>query len=147
MSSDGRGNDLQPRRRQLRKCAGREGALTRRELGLRAELAVAEFLFASGFSILARNLRLGPLELDVVARNGPLVVVVEVRTRARGGLVGPFQSITKAKRARLIRGVDRLWRTWLCADAGVNRVRIDVAAVIFDGERTIVEYVRGAVVA
>lgn len=120
--------------------------MTRRELGLRAELAVAEFLFANGFCVLARNMRLGPLELDVVARKGPLVVVVEVRTRSRGGLVGPFQSITKAKRERIIRGVDRLWRTSLCADAGISRVRIDAAAVIFQCERTTVEYVKGALV-
>jgi Holliday junction resolvase-like predicted endonuclease len=33
---------------------------------------VADFLFASGFDILARNLKLGALELDIVARSGDL---------------------------------------------------------------------------
>jgi len=102
-------------------------------------------LFASGFSILARNLRLGPLELDVVARSGALVVVVEVRTRRKGALVTAFESVTPSKRARLIRAVDRLWRTRLVAMRDIERVRIDVAAVTFVCGRTLVEYASGAI--
>ncbi len=115
------------------------------ELGRRAEAAVADYLFARGFALLERNARVGALELDIVARRGPLVVVVEVRTRRPGGLVGPFESITPAKRARVARGVERLWARRLSAMEGVERVRIDVAAVRFAGEKTRIEYVEGAI--
>ncbi len=116
--------------------------MTRAELGRRAELAVADYLFAGGFSILARNLRLGRLELDVVARDGDLVVVVEVRTRGRGSFVGPFESVTRAKRARLARAVERLWTERLARTPGVERVRVDVAAVKFAGRETWIDYAR-----
>lgn len=118
---------------------------SRGELGQRAELAVVDYLAARGFAILWRNLRLGPLELDVVARKGPLVVVVEVRTRGPGALQGPFESIDGMKRARLKKAVARLWREKLRAMTEVQRVRIDVAAVRFDDGATSVEYVEGAI--
>jgi putative endonuclease len=106
---------------------------------------VADLLFANGFAVLARNLRLGALELDIVARKGALVVVVEVRTRGGGAWVGALESVTWAKRQRLRRATGRLWRTRFAAMRGVERVRIDVAAVSFVGPKTRVEYIRGAV--
>lgn len=114
-----------------------------RESGRRAELAVADFLFARGFTILWRNVRLGALELDVVARRRSLVVIVEVRTRGRGSLLRPFESIGLTKRVRLLRAVDRLWRARLSAVRGIERVRIDAAAVEFSRGATRVEYVEG----
>jgi putative endonuclease len=119
--------------------------VTRAELGQRAELAVADFLFVLGFDLLARNLRLGHLELDVVARQGPLLVVAEVRTRGRGSYVGPFESVTPLKRARVLTAVDRLWRRRSSWMQGVQRVRIDVAAVSFVGRETHVEYAPAAI--
>ena len=119
--------------------------MTAHELGRRAEVVVADELFARGFAVLARNVRLGALELDVVARRGPLVVVVEVRARRPGALVGPFESVTRAKRARLLQAVNRLWRRRLAAMSDVERVRIDVASVTFEGDRTKVEYAEGAI--
>lgn len=114
--------------------------------GERAELAVADYLVSEGFDILWRNLRLGALELDVVARKGPLVVVVEVRTRGPGAYERAFESIGGIKRMRILRAVERLWRRRLKSMLDVQRVRIDVAAVTFEGSETRVEYVPGAIV-
>lgn len=113
--------------------------------GRSAELAVADYLRVEGFAILGHNVRVGHLELDLVARLRNLVVVVEVRTRGPGSLEGPFESIGPAKRARILRAVERLWRRRLAAISGVDRVRIDAAAVSFACGQTRVEYVRGAV--
>jgi putative endonuclease len=101
---------------------------------------------ADGFRILATNLRLGHLELDVVAQKGTLVVVVEVRTRGRGAFEGALASISPSKRRHLLLATERLWRHQLARDPGVERVRIDVAAVHWVGSSTRVEYLRGAVV-
>lgn len=119
--------------------------LTRAEVGRRAEAAVADLLFAKGFSLLARNLRLGALELDIVARKGALVVVVEVRTRGAGAWVGALESVTWTKRLRLRQATRRLWHTRLAKMPSIERVRIDVAAVSFVGPKTCVEYIAGAV--
>jgi len=104
---------------------------------------VADYLFASGFTILGRNVRLGALEIDVVARRGSLIVVVEVRTRSPRAWVPAFASVGRDKRTRLLAATDRLWRTRLHTLREVTRVRIDVAAVSFEGGRTLVHYAPG----
>jgi putative endonuclease len=101
---------------------------------------------ARGFAILFANLRVGSLEIDLVAQKGPLVVVVEVRTRGPGSLTSALESITPAKRARLLRATDRLWREKLSTRGDVERIRIDVAAVTLEDAETSVEYVEGAIV-
>jgi len=114
-------------------------------LGRRAELVAADYLIARGFRILARNLRLGRLEIDIVARQGPLVVAVEVRTRGPGAYERALESIGPAKQARLVAAVERLWSSRLVRMPDVERVRIDVAAVRFERGQTLIEYVPGAV--
>jgi len=120
--------------------------IDRRAIGRRAEDAVATYLEARGCAILARNLRLGSLEIDLVAKKGALVVVVEVRTRGAGSFTGPLGSITPKKRESLLRAAERLWRERLRSMADVERVRIDVAGVTFEGPHTRITYVPGAIV-
>ena len=113
--------------------------------GRRAELAVADYLVVEGYKLIASNLRVGRWELDLVAQREDLLVVAEVRTRGAGSFEGPFQSITRSKRARLARAVERLWRDWLVRIPSIERIRIDAAAVFFDGPKTHVEYIPGAI--
>jgi putative endonuclease len=118
--------------------------VTPAELGQRAELAVADYLFALGFDLLGRNVRLGHLELDVVARQGPLLVVAEVRTRGQGSFMSAFESVSRSKRRRLSLAVDRLWRRHPSWTTNVDRVRLDVAAVSFVGRETHIDYAASA---
>jgi putative endonuclease len=113
-------------------------------LGQAAELAVCRYLEQEGFQIVARNLRLGRLELDVVARKGELVVIVEVRTRSQGAWTTAFGSITRLKRERVRRAGQRLWRDRYRKDPSVERLRFDAASVVFEGETPHVEYVAAA---
>jgi putative endonuclease len=115
-------------------------------MGRRAEDAVAVYLEARGFAIVARNMRLGSLEIDLVARQGPLVAIVEVRARGPGSFTGPFASITWKKRGTLLRAAERLWREKLRGMPDVRRVRIDVAGVTFDGDEARIAYQAGAIV-
>ncbi len=113
-------------------------------LGQRAEAAVAEFLERSGFAIVARNLRFGRLELDVVARRGELIVVVEVRTRGAGAWTSGFGSLTVAKRERIRRAGQRLWRERFQQDPSAVHLRFDAASVHFEGTAARVDYVAAA---
>ncbi len=98
-----------------------------------------------GFVILAANLRLQYLELDVVARRGPLAVIVEVRTRGTSAWEKSLASLNGKKQMRILQAADRLWRSTLSKDPSIERLRIDVAAVTFDGRATHVEYIEGAI--
>jgi putative endonuclease len=100
-----------------------------------------------GFTILARNLRLGYLEIDVVAQREDLVVIVEVRARGATAYERPFASLLSKKRMRLLHAADRLWRTKLSKMAAVKRLRIDAASVDLRVEPPAVEYIEGAFMA
>lgn len=112
--------------------------------GALAESAVAEYLEREGFLIVARNLRLGSYELDVVARRQDLVVVVEVRFRSASAWTSGFGSILPEKRRRVRRAAERLWRARYARDTSVSRLRIDAAAVVLRGGQYEVTYCPGA---
>lgn len=117
-----------------------------RAFGRRAEDAVARHLEDQGYAILGRNVRLGALGIDIVARKGALVAIVEVRARGATAFAGPFASVTPEKRERLLRAAERLWSERLRAMPGVERVRIDVAGVTLAGGRAHIAYAPGAIV-
>ncbi len=113
--------------------------------GSAAERAVAQHLQRLGFEIVATNLRLGRLEIDVVARDGPVIAVVEVRTRGIGAWTRGLGSVDGKKRRRIRLAGARLWQRRYRTDASVERLRFDVASVTFpeEGEPRI-EYVVAA---
>lgn len=102
-------------------------------------------LAAAGLEILAVNLRVGRLELDVVARDGAVIAVVEVRTRGPGAWVRALDSVDAKKRGRVRRAGERLWRERFAKDLTAERMRFDIAAVelLPDGEARI-ELVKAA---
>ena len=70
--------------------------------GARAEDLCAELLRASGMRLLARNWRCRLGEIDLIAEEDGTVVFAEVRQRSSGGFGGAAESITAAKRDRLL---------------------------------------------
>jgi putative endonuclease len=113
----------------------------RAELGRAAEQRVSELLSQRGFHILGRNVRLGRLELDIIARRGDLLVFCEVRARSHDRFVAPAATMDAAKIAR----VRRAAAAWLREHRpGAVDVRFDVAAVIYDTPAGRVEYYEGA---
>lgn len=75
--------------------------MDRRQKGTLAENSAAAFLESQGFQIVARNFLRKVGELDVVARDGDLLVIVEVRTRADDRYGGAAASVTPAKQRRI----------------------------------------------
>lgn len=99
----------------------------RHELGQRAETLVAERYEKAGWTIVARNARVGRLELDLVARRGGTIVVCEVRARRAGGQMHPAETIDRAKIARIRRATAGYLAAERLPHTGV---RLDVATVL-----------------
>ena len=142
MSLSVAGSEAAPRRRAPRSA---ESGMEARRRGARAEQAVVAHLAAAGVEILATNLRIGRFEIDVLAREGPVVSVVEVRTRGPGARVRALDSVDIGKRRRVRRAGEELWRSRFSRDARVDRMRFDVAAVdLLPGGDTRIEVVKAA---
>jgi putative endonuclease len=103
--------------------ADRTRRRSRNELGAEGERRAADHLAARGYRIIARNVRAGGVEMDLIARRGPLVVFVEVKTRREGGPGSGEDAVDARKRLRLVRGA----AAWLHEQPrGIRRVRFDV---------------------
>jgi putative endonuclease len=94
-----------------------------RALGIEGEARAAAYLVRRGYRIVARNVRSGGVEIDLVAARGPLIAFVEVKTRRSRRLGPPELAVDRAKQVRIVRGA----AAWLRAHPGrVRRVRFDV---------------------
>jgi len=117
-----------------RKVARRKAPTARAEAGARGEQAAADFLTArQGFAVVTRNWR-SPRdrrdEIDLVCRDGEVLVFVEVKARAEGALVSGFQAVDERKKRALRRAV----HAYLGALARPPRTfRFDVAEVTLSG--------------
>ncbi len=110
-------------------------------LGAAAEQAVVQYVTGLGWQILDRNIRAGRYELDIVAREGQTVVVVEVRFRGPGSIMTGFGSLSPTKRMRVRRAGERLWHAKYRHDPTVEHMRFDAASVHFDERgHALVEY-------
>jgi putative endonuclease len=120
----------------------------RRATGEKAEDLVAERLTAAGWEILERNARTRYGELDIVARDGPALVFVEVKAGREGTAFGPERPIL-AVDARKQRRVRKLAVAWMAERRGVrpySQIRFDAIGITFDrtGRVTDVEHIRAA---
>ncbi|HMG21148.1 MAG TPA: YraN family protein [Kofleriaceae bacterium] len=96
------------------------------ERGAAAECDAAQLLVAAGYEIVERNYRCKAGELDVVARDGDILVFVEVRSRSDAEHGSAAEMIGRRKQRRVI----RVARCYLAAAAPVfERCRFDVVAI------------------
>ncbi len=110
-------------------------------LGRHGEDVAAAHLVGAGFAILARNWRCPAGEIDIVARDGAVLVICEVKTRSGLRFGAPLEGVTARKAARL----HRLAAAWVHAQ-GVHprEIRIDLVGVLQEGRAPAqVEHVRG----
>ena len=73
----------------------------RQRLGDLGEDAAATYLASLGYRILKRNLRGLAGEIDIVARDGPTVVFVEVKVRRGRRYGSALAAVDARKRARI----------------------------------------------
>ena len=103
----------------------------RQQLGKRGEDIARRHLEDKGYAIVDANYRTKSGEIDLIAKQEEAVAFVEVRTRTGAGFGSPEESITPAKRARLVATAEE----YLQAN-GIENIewRIDVVALELDSD-------------
>jgi len=113
----------------------------RSTLGAYGEAFAARYLIDHGMVLLDRNWRCELGEIDLVLRDGRVLVVCEVKTRSSLAFGSPLEGVTEQKAARL----RRLAARWL-ADHTIRpeEVRIDLVGLLVPrGGATELEHVQG----
>ena len=107
--------------------AGSRQSTRNRSLGAFGEAYAARHLVEHGMVLLDRNWRCDAGEIDLVLREGRVLVVCEVKTRSSVAYGSPIEAVTEQKAGRL----RRLAARWLAEHAvRPDEVRIDLVGVL-----------------
>jgi putative endonuclease len=109
--------------------------------GARAEALCAERMRRAGLRVIARNWRCRLGEIDLIADEAGVTVFAEVRQRSSRHFGGAAESITAAKRARLIAAAQHY-----LAGRSERGCRFDVMLLDADGPGSVedIEWIRDA---
>lgn len=106
--------------------------MKRKELGASGEKIAKDFLKKKGYRIRETNFHCREGEIDIIAEKDDYLIFVEVRTKSSYGFGAPEESVTHAKKERLI----TLAFTYLNSHQNLpSSWRIDVVAIELDKER------------
>jgi len=116
-------------------------AAARQALGRYGESLAARHLAAQGMVVLDHNWRCPAGEIDLVLRDGRVLVICEVKTRSSEAFGSPFEAVTPTKLDRL----RRLAAQWLEAHpVQPGEIRIDMVGILRPPRGSaVVEHVRG----
>lgn len=96
------------------------------DFGREGEDIARLFLQRKGYAILESNWRSKHKEIDIIARDGDSLVIVEVKSRKSGSLVAPEDTIDYRKMCNLVRAAECYIRTH---DLALN-VRFDIIGIV-----------------
>ena len=102
-----------------------------RALGRKGERRAAWFYRLRGYRIVARNLRVGRGEIDLIVRRGRALAFVEVKTRQSRSAGEGFEAVDRAKRMQMIDLASR----YLAMHPHDGEVRYDVVSLFWTGWR------------
>jgi putative endonuclease len=119
----------------------RMSTATHLALGEHGESLAVRALEREGYAVLARRYRTRLGEIDIIARDGPCLVFVEVKARRHHRCGRPDEQITVRKQRKIV-AIARVFlaRTGVRADA----CRFDVVSVSLDDSPPRVEIIRNA---
>ncbi len=103
------------------------------------ELAV-DYLTGKGYKILERNWHNIHKEIDIIAKDGKFLVVVEVKTRQTDEYGDPDIAVTKKKQRMLIAAANAyIFKNQLDVET-----RFDIISIVFKDGEPVIEHVEDA---
>ena len=107
--------------------------------GAAGEELAANYLAASGYTILHKNVRVGHCEIDIIARDGDELVFAEVRARRANPIAAPEETVGPVKLERLTRAAE----LWSQQANYMGFWRIDLLAITsYDGGEMKIEHIK-----
>ncbi len=110
------------------------------DLGKKGEEIALQHLKNNQYVILETNWRYGKDEIDIIAKQDEMLVIVEVKTRSSNHLVEPEFAVTKKKQGFLIRS----------ANAYIDKkdleleCRFDIISIVVYSNNTQLEHIEDA---
>ena len=109
-------------------------------LGREGEADAVQYLSDKGYRILEKNYRTPFGEIDIIAKDGDVLVFIEVKTRADDSFGSPFEAVDRRKRDK-IRKVALSFMQKLKKEVPA---RFDVMSISIDKGEYRIEHIRDA---
>ena len=110
------------------------------ELGKKGEQLAVDYLLQQGYAIVERNYRFQKAEVDIIARKGDTLAIIEVKTRSTVDFGNPQDFVKPKQIQRLVKAVDEY--------VNVNNldveVRFDIIAIVKEGKSFNIEHLENA---
>jgi len=110
------------------------------DLGKAGEAIALAHLEGKGYRILERNWRFGKEEIDIIARDGNFVVIVEVKTRTSNAMAEPEAAVTKSKQRILVRAAN----AYVNYKRQYGEVRFDIISILVRPEGETIHHIADA---
>lgn len=98
------------------------------EIGKIGEEMALKFLKSLGYEVLELNWRYKKLEIDIIAKDGDVLVAVEVKTRKSDVFGAPDVFVDKKKQRFLIKAINE----YVNQRQLENEIRFDIVSVLYN---------------
>jgi len=113
------------------------------ELGKIGEDLAEKHLRRIGYKVLHRNWHFGHDELDIIARDGEWLVIVEVKTRTTDHFGEPEMEVKPAKMKAIVRTAD----AYIQLADFKGETRFDVIGILLGGGKVVLNHIKDAFMA
>ncbi len=110
------------------------------DFGKLGEEIAANYLEGKGYEIVERNWRNTHKEIDIIAKDGETLVMVEVKTRQTDEYGNPDIAVTKKKQRLLIAAAN----AYLFKNKLDVETRFDIISIIFKDGESVIEHIEDA---
>lgn len=110
------------------------------DFGKLGEEIAANYLIEKGYEILERNWHNVHKEIDIIAKDGKFLVVVEVKTRQTDEYGNPDIAVTRKKQRMLISAAN----SYISRNDLDVETRFDIISIIFKDGNPVIEHIEDA---
>ena len=110
------------------------------ETGKKGEDIAVSFLVSKGYEILETNWRSGHKEIDIIALDNDMLVIVEVKTRSTDYFGYPEEAVNKKKQQLLINAAN----AYVFKHDLSNEIRYDIISIILKDNEVKIDHIEDA---
>lgn len=112
------------------------------KLGEEGELLASDHLIKKGYKIITSNYTFKKGQIDIIARKGNIIAIVEVKTRSTPDFGDPQEFVKKAQINRLVETADQFMQEYESDE--VLNVRFDIIGIIKNKSGLRIEHLEDA---
>ena len=110
------------------------------KLGTKGEQKARQFLETKGYEICVVNWRNGHQEVDIIAKDGHVLVFVEVKTRSNKTFGYPEESVTKKKQELLAEAAQE----YIYQSKHEGEIRFDIISILIQHSNVDIYHIQDA---